>query len=109
MERKARAGEAQVTRAQMLAPEMAFIAMFNSHEQQVDKGQPWELRALCAKGYSNAFFPEKGGSVKAAKEVCARCDVREQCLAAAVREKQKFGVWGGLTEKERRPLYKSPE
>lgn len=106
MERKARAGDTEVTRAQMLSPEMAFVAIVNSREQQVETDQSWELRALCGNENDSVFFPEKGGSVRAAKKVCAQCGVRGQCLEAAVNEKRKFGVWGGLTEKERRPLYK---
>ena len=49
-----------------------------------------------------AFFPEKGGSTRDAKQVCARCEVREQCLQWAIEHDERFGIWGGLSERERR-------
>lgn len=64
--------------------------------------EPWMADALCAQTDPEAFFPEKGGSVAAAKATCGRCEVREQCLEYALRTRPKFGVWGGLTERELR-------
>lgn len=61
-------------------------------------------RALCAETDPEAFYPEKGGSIRAAKAVCAGCDVRLQCLSWALEHDEKFGVWGGLAERERRQL-----
>lgn len=64
----------------------------------------WVDEALCAQTDPEAFFPDKGGSTRDAKRVCASCDVRNQCLAYALETKQRFGIWGGLSERERRPL-----
>ena len=50
------------------------------------------------------FFPEKGVSTRDAKQVCRGCDVREECLAYALANDEKFGIWGGLSERERRRL-----
>lgn len=61
-------------------------------------------QALCAQTDPEAFFPEKGGSTREAKAVCAACPVREACLAWAIKTNQPHGVWGGLSEKERRKL-----
>ena len=54
-----------------------------------------------------AFFPEKGGSTREAKKVCLSCDVRGECLEYALAHDERFGIWGGLSERERRRLKKS--
>lgn len=64
----------------------------------------WQERALCAQTDPEAFFPEKGGSTREAKKVCASCDVRSQCLDYALANDERFGIWGGLSERERRKL-----
>jgi WhiB family redox-sensing transcriptional regulator len=66
----------------------------------------WEGRALCAQTDPEGFYPEKGGSTKAAKQVCLGCEVREQCLQYALANDERFGIWGGLSERERRKLKK---
>jgi WhiB family redox-sensing transcriptional regulator len=63
---------------------------------------PWMDEALCAQTDPDMFFPEKGGSARSAKRVCASCDVREQCLDYALATGQTEGVWGGLTPRQRR-------
>lgn len=50
------------------------------------------------------FFPERGASTEEAKAVCAGCAVREQCLEFALTNGEKFGIWGGLSERERRRI-----
>lgn len=67
----------------------------------------WTERAVCAQTDPEEFFPEKGGSTRQAKAVCRGCEVRTQCLAYAVARGERFGVWGGLSERERRALTKS--
>jgi WhiB family redox-sensing transcriptional regulator len=64
----------------------------------------WQERAVCAQTDPEAFFPEKGGSVRAAKKVCRACPVRAECLDYALEHHERFGVWGGLSERERRKL-----
>ena len=66
--------------------------------------QPWMDLALCAQVDPEAFFPEKGASPRAAKRVCTECPVRTQCLEYALANGERFGVWGGLSEQERRKL-----
>ena len=67
---------------------------------------PWQERALCAQTDPEAFFPEKGGSTREAKKVCVGCDVRSECLEYALAKDERFGIWGGLSERERRKLKK---
>ncbi len=64
----------------------------------------WQDRALCAETDPEAFFPEKGGSTREAKRICSSCDVRQECLESALRNDERFGIWGGLSERERRRL-----
>jgi WhiB family redox-sensing transcriptional regulator len=64
----------------------------------------WQERALCAQTDPEAFFPEKGGSTREAKRVCTGCDVRSECLEYALANDERFGIWGGLSERERRKL-----
>lgn len=66
----------------------------------------WQERALCAQTDPEAFFPEKGGSTREAKKVCQTCEVRNECLEAALMNDERFGIWGGLSERERRKLKK---
>jgi WhiB family redox-sensing transcriptional regulator len=64
----------------------------------------WQERALCAQTDPEAFFPEKGGSTREAKKVCVSCEVRSECLDYALAHDERFGIWGGLSERERRRL-----
>ncbi len=66
----------------------------------------WHESALCAQTDPEAFFPEKGGSTREAKRVCLSCDVRSECLDFALANDERFGIWGGLSERERRKLKK---
>lgn len=72
-----------------------------------DEGElGWQADALCAQTDPEAFFPEKGGSTRDAKKVCGACTVRAQCLEYALANDERFGIWGGLSERERRRLRK---
>jgi WhiB family redox-sensing transcriptional regulator len=73
----------------------------------VDEDRGWQERALCAETDPESFFPEKGGSTRDAKRVCLSCDVRTECLEYALEHDERFGIWGGLSERERRRLKKS--
>ena len=98
-------------------PQMRHRARFQNHAQQRadvagelllsaiadDTGdEAWRNRARCAETDPESFFPEKGGSTREAKLVCRGCEVRAECLAYALERDERFGVWGGLSERERR-------
>lgn len=55
---------------------------------------------------SEMFFPERGASTKEAKAVCAGCIVQTECLEFALANGEKFGIWGGVSERERRRIRK---
>lgn len=68
----------------------------------------WTVDALCAQTDPEIFFPGKGGTTRAAKEVCAECPVRAKCLAYALEHEDGNSVWpgvyGGLSVNERKLL-----
>jgi WhiB family transcriptional regulator, redox-sensing transcriptional regulator len=70
-------------------------------------GGDWWLSALCAETDPEAFFPERGASTTTAKAVCALCTVRAECLEYAIENDERFGIWGGTSENERRQLRRS--
>ena len=69
--------------------------------------ESWQDRALCAQTDPEAFFPEKGGSTREAKRICTGCEVKPECLEYALANDERFGIWGGLSERERRRLKKA--
>lgn len=80
-----------------------FDAMFESisRPQELEPAS-WHQRALCTQTDPEAFFPDKGGSTREAKRVCSACEVRRECLDYALAHDQRFGIWGGLSPRERR-------
>ena len=75
-------------------------------DQLADNPLAWQSDSLCAQTDPEAFFPEKGGSTRDAKKICASCEVRMHCLEYALENDERFGIWGGLSERERRKLRK---
>lgn len=72
----------------------------------------WRLQALCRQVDPELFFPEGDHPVIAARQakaVCRQCPVQLECLEYALTNNETFGVWGGMTARERRDLpYKTP-
>jgi WhiB family transcriptional regulator, redox-sensing transcriptional regulator len=64
----------------------------------------WRQQAACHGTDLNLFYPERGQSAGPARQVCARCPVRQPCLEYALSNRITSGIWGGLTQRERRPL-----
>jgi hypothetical protein len=64
----------------------------------------WRELAACRGTDLEVFFPERGESAEPARQVCAACPVRQPCLDYAISNRIVHGVWGGLTERERRAL-----
>ena len=67
-----------------------------------DQGR--QTQANCMGVDPDLFFPERGASTKEAKEVCRGCVVQSDCLEYALANGEKFGIWGGMSERERRRL-----
>ncbi|MDZ7674285.1 MAG: WhiB family transcriptional regulator [Acidimicrobiales bacterium] len=66
--------------------------------------QAWQEYSNCLGVDPDLFFPERGASTKEAKAVCKGCVVREECLEYALQNGEKFGIWGGMSERERRRI-----
>ena len=64
----------------------------------------WRQAAACRGCDGDTFYPETAEGVAVAKRICAGCKVREMCLETALRNQERHGVWGGLTERERARL-----
>ncbi len=87
-------------------PVRVGIPGIRSARPDADDDNPlaWQTDALCAQTDPEAFFPEKGGSTRDAKKICTTCEVKAQCLEYALQNDERFGIWGGLSERERRRL-----
>ena len=69
-----------------------------------DNGDGWRDRANCRGVDPDLFFPERGEPTRDAKAVCQGCTVWWPCLVDALARGEKHGIWGGLSERERRRL-----
>ncbi|MEU2429276.1 MULTISPECIES: WhiB family transcriptional regulator [unclassified Streptomyces] len=66
-----------------------------------DEEFSWQENALCAQVGPEFFFPAPGSSTREAKQLCRACEGRVACLEYALANDERFGVWGGMSEKER--------
>ena len=64
----------------------------------------WQDLANCRGADPDLFFPERGASTRAAKGICRECTVQAECLEFAIVSSEKFGIWGGMSERERRRI-----
>ena len=64
----------------------------------------WQEFSNCLGVDPDLFFPERGASTREAKEVCRNCIVQNDCLEYALANSEKFGIWGGMSERERRRI-----
>ena len=80
---------------QVLYMEMHYI---------VDEERPWEAEAACRGMDPSIFFPVNEEDALDAIAVCGACPVRDECLSWALETRERFGVWGGMTEKQRRSM-----
>jgi hypothetical protein len=83
----------------MTTPIATAIALAEAIGMTVEE---WQSKGTCAQTDPEAFYPEKGGSTREAKRICYGCEVRDKCLEYAIEHDERFGVWGGLSERERR-------
>ena len=99
--------KAPVALSEALNPAAGVRGPPNDHsEPQVEafEEQKWRLQASCMGCDPELFYPQRGESTKSGKEVCAGCPVREECLEYALANSERFGIWGGMSERERRKL-----
>src|SRR5699024_5348745 len=85
-------------------PGLALVDFGDSALFADDEEESWQERALCAQTDPEAFFPEKGASTRAAKETCTGRVATTEGLDAGPANDERFGIWGGLSERERRRI-----
>jgi len=66
--------------------------------------RPWAVFAACKETPDVSFFPQTKDETQAALAICSICPVQEECLDHAIETKERYGVWGGLNEKDRRKV-----
>ncbi|HEX9775553.1 MAG TPA: WhiB family transcriptional regulator [Actinomycetota bacterium] len=71
-----------------------------------DERYVWQMQGLCRGVDAEVFFPVSEEDAWRAKEICGACGVRERCLAFSLQNRERYGVWGGVTEKERRDMFR---
>lgn len=94
---------APATLGEIARPQLSLVPEHIDVDPENEDDQ-WQERALCAQTDPEAFFPEKGGSTREAKRICQGCEVKDACLEYALAHDERFGIWGGLSERERRRL-----
>jgi WhiB family redox-sensing transcriptional regulator len=86
-----------------ISPVASSLAALVAAHRATGKGERrWQENANCLGVDPDLFFPERGASTREAKAVCRGCEVRMDCLEYALAHGEKFGIWGGLSERERR-------
>lgn len=66
--------------------------------------RPWAVYSACRTADPQIFFGATKDDERAALRVCATCTVREECLEFALASNERFGIWGGMNERERRRI-----
>jgi len=79
---------------------------FDALEVPVLEERPWAVFAACKDARDVSFFPQSKDEERAAIAICTICPVREDCLEHALETHERFGVWGGMNEKERRKVWR---
>ncbi len=69
-----------------------------------EREQPWMRLGLCRGRSPDIFFPSDGVGVERARQICAECPVKTECLEYALSYRIEHGVWGGASERERRRI-----
>lgn len=77
---------------------------FDLLEAPILEERPWAVFAACHESDPEIFFPVTRMDEDRALALCAICPVRDECLDYALESRERFGIWGGTTDKERRKL-----
>jgi WhiB family transcriptional regulator, redox-sensing transcriptional regulator len=99
-------GEAQRIAAQVMNRTIAAMGAVEAFldSEEIDSDEDWRDQSICAQIGGELFFAEQGGSTRDAKKICGQCAVRSECLVYALENGERYGIWGGLTERQRRAL-----
>ena len=75
-------------------------------EPVVEATEDWQQRSLCRGVDPEVFFPISEDDAWRAKEICGMCSVKQECLVGSLQNRERYGVWGGVTEKERQDMFR---
>src|SRR5947208_10972848 len=81
-----------------------LIANRSNEEVISSMNLSWRQRAACRGVDPEVFYPVSDDDADEAKAICAQCPVRQACLEYALTNRERDGVWGGATERERRRI-----
>ncbi|MGI9611159.1 MAG: WhiB family transcriptional regulator [Acidimicrobiia bacterium] len=81
-----------------------YEEVFSALTAPINEERPWMVFGACREADANIFFPTNKEQTRAALAICATCPVEQDCLEYALDARERFGVWGGTTEKQRRKL-----
>lgn len=84
-----------------------MITTGTAAEQILGQIPDWTRVALCSQTDPELFFPLKGDT-RRARAICGRCDVKPECLEWALAHDERYGVWGGTTERQRKRMKHGP-
>ena len=83
---------------------MDDTATFEALTAPILEERPWSAFATCQETKDVSFFPQNKAQERAAVAICGICPVREECLDHALATNERLGMWGGVSEKQRRAL-----
>lgn len=86
------------------AEEDAFDRVYEALTAPINEERPWMVFGACREADADLFFPSTKDQTQAALAICATCPVQQDCLQYALDARERFGVWGGRTEKQRKSL-----
>ncbi|MGC8464599.1 MAG: WhiB family transcriptional regulator [Acidimicrobiales bacterium] len=72
-----------------------------------NRAETWQERAKCKGASASVFYPLRGVPTASARALCKDCPVKPDCLSYALEHEEEFGIWGGLSERERRKLIRA--
>lgn len=79
-------------------------AIYRMMAVPISDERPWLVFGACRDADPDLFFPSTREETAKALTICASCPVRPECLDYALEAGERFGIWGGLTEKKRRKV-----
>lgn len=85
----------------MSVPTLRLAAALPAQPEQI---KDWRADAACIGVDPDLFYPQRGEDTKAPKAICRGCEVRFECLEFALEHGEKFGIWGGESERARRRI-----
>ncbi len=87
------------------APLVAALTRRDERDgEEINDRFSWQDHANCRGAGQDLFFPKRGSPTRKARAMCAACEVKAECLEFALTRGERFGIWGGLSERERRKI-----